>query len=307
MTSARQLIVMLGNRPLLTSAVTRATWKIGRLPDNDLVLPDASVSQHHAEIRIEAERAFLTDLQSEGGTLASGAHIMPLQPHLLVNGATFRIGPYQIIYRSQIDAAAVEEPKAAAPDVPAETAVAAEPAAAPAVPFARRGPVPPERRPNGAGATSQYLDFLPVIFQDNEFLARFLQIFETIWEPLEQRQDHIAMFLSPRTCPSSFLPWFASWFELSLDPHLPEARARALLAEAMEIYRWRGTKYGLARVIEVCTGIRPEITERPSERHVFHVGVRLPKGAGSEVLMDLRNLIDTHKPAHTGYVLEVQR
>jgi phage tail-like protein len=305
MTSTRQLVVTLGTQMVLTSTVGGSAWKIGGLPDNDLVLPDASVSPYHAEIRIDAGRAFLTDLESETGTLVAGVRIMPLQPHLLVSGAAFRIGPYDIIYRSQIDAAAVDEASAVGPDESA--ALEAVAAAATAPPFAVRRELAPERRPNGAGAMSQYLPFLPIIFQDNDFLSRFLQIFETIWEPLEQRQDHIAMFLSPRTCPASWLPWFASWFGLPLDPHLPEARARALLAETSEIYRWRGTRYGLARVIEVCTGIRPEITERPSEPNVFHVAVRLPKGAGSEVLVTLKDLINTHKPAHAGYVVEVQR
>jgi phage tail-like protein len=304
MTSTRQLVITLGTQMVLTSTVGRSAWKIGRLPDNDLVLPDASVSPYHAEIRIDAGRAFLTDLESETGTLVSGVRIMPLQPHLLVDGAMFRIGPYDITYRSQIEAAAVDEASTGAPDDSAgQMAVAV---AGPVLPFAVRRELP-EPRPNGAGAMSAYLPYLPIIFQDNDFLSRFLQIFETIWEPLEQRQDHIAMFLSPRTCPASWLPWFASWFGLPLDPHLPEARARALLAETSEIYRWRGTRYGLARVIEVCTGIRPEITERPSEPNVFHVAVRLPKGAGSEVLVTLKDLINAHKPAHAGYVVEVQR
>ena len=99
--------------------------------------------------------------------------------------------------------------------------------------FAARRPLAPEQRPNGAAAASRYLPYLPIIFQDNDFLSRFLQIFEAIWEPLEQRQDHIGMYLS-RTCPASWLPWFASWFGLTLDPHLPEGGARALLAEAID-------------------------------------------------------------------------
>src|SRR5205807_6447131 len=92
---------------------------------------------------------------------------------------------------------------------------------------------------------SIYRQYLPDIFQENDFLRRFLRIFEDIWEPLEQRQDHIEMYFDPHTCPASFLPWLASWFDLSLNMHWPEARMRGLLAEAMDLYSLRGTNYGL--------------------------------------------------------------
>src|SRR5262245_49769226 len=146
-----------------------------------------------------------------------------------------------------------------------------------------------------------------IVYRAAPFVSRFLKIFESIWEPLEQRQDRIDMYFSPRTCPSSWLPWFASWFGLELDPSLSERRVRMLLANTIEIYRWRGTKFGLTRVIEVCLGIRPVITENPSDPNVFRVRVRLPDDATPDFVPRLRALISDHKPAHTGYVIEVQK
>lgn len=150
---------------------------------------------------------------------------------------------------------------------------------------------------------SIYSRYLPDIFQENDFLQRFLYIFEDIWEPLEQRQDHIHMFFDPRTCPTSFLPWLASWLGLSFNPHWPEARRRQLLAQAMELYRWRGTRYGLIRIIEVCTGITPTITENSLEPFVFRVRITLSNSTVDRELIE--ELIQTHKPAHAGYILEV--
>jgi phage tail-like protein len=146
-----------------------------------------------------------------------------------------------------------------------------------------------------------------VVYRLAPFVSRFLKIFESIWEPLEQREDHIDMYFSPRTCPSSWLPWVAGWFGLELDPSLSERRVRMLLANTIEIYRWRGTKFGLTRVIEVCLGIRPVITETLSEPNVFRVRVRLPADATPDFVPRLRALISAHKPAHTGYVIEVQK
>jgi phage tail-like protein len=297
---------MVGGQVLMTSTLNRPTYKIGRLPDNDLVLPDPFVSQSHAEIRLESGRATLTDLASEHGTFVAGARLLPLQPHMAVDGATIRIGPYDIIYRSKIDVLLDDDASADETGGSGERSESPSSDEVHAVPFAGRR-VRPTAKPNGGGAMSRYVPYLPVIFHESDFLSRFLQIFETVWEPLEQRQDHIDMYFSPRTCPSSWLPWFASWFGLALDPHMPEERARALLAETIDIYRWRGTRYGLARMIEVCIGVRPDITENPSEPNVFHVGVRVPKNASPDFLATLGELIKAHKPVHTGYVIEVQR
>ena len=113
------------------------------------------------------------------------------------------------------------------------------------------------------------------------------------------------MYLDPRTCPASLLPWFASWFGLTIDPHWPQTRTRALLSEAIELYRWRGTKYGLTRMIEVCTGVKSEITDDPSRPFVFRIRVHLP--ANNEAIVGhLVELIEAHKPAHAGYFLEAQ-
>jgi phage tail-like protein len=301
MAPSRQLIVRYGGHVLMTSTLSGPSFTIGRLPDSGLPLPDAAVSPSHAEIRVESGRAILTDLESEQGTFVGGVRLLANQPQVLTDGTKIQIGPYEIVYRSKIDvpvdSKTTEEPAEPAVE---EVVISDEPP----VRFAARVPT---AKPNGVGAMSRYLPYLPIIFHENDFLSRFLQIFETIWEPLEQRQDHLDMYFSPQTCPASWLPWLASWFGLALEAQLPEVRARALLAETIEIYRWRGTRYGLTRVIEVCTGIHPNITEDPSEPNVFRVSVRIPKNANPDLMATLRDLISTHKPAHTGFVIEVQR
>jgi phage tail-like protein len=279
-----QLTVQLGNQVVLISALTQEQCTIGRLPDNNLVLPHFDVSQHHAEIRVEAQGVVLTDLESVSGTLVDGLRLPASQPTLLRDGAEIAIGPYIVLFRS------FAEKGEASFDKPTKRVNRLRPE--PYVPASL------EQRSRG------YLQYLPTIFQENDFLGRYLQIFETIWEPLEQRQDHISMYFDPRTCPAALLPWFASWFGLSLNPHWPETHRRAMLFETIALYRWRGTKYGLSRMIEVCTGLKPEITEAANEPFVFRISVRVPDK--NPVTLDyLHELVRAHKPAHAGYVLEV--
>jgi phage tail-like protein len=145
---------------------------------------------------------------------------------------------------------------------------------------------------------------LPAVYQESGFLSRMLLIFEAIWEPLEQRQDHFPMYFAAQTSPVYFIPWLASWLHLSIDRHWPEARQRALLAEAMDLYRWRGTPYGLVRMIEVCTGLTPIVAEKGDAPYVFEISVAIPPASGVRREL-LEDLIVTHKPAHVGFVLHV--
>jgi phage tail-like protein len=154
------------------------------------------------------------------------------------------------------------------------------------------------------GTASRYLRYLPGIFHENDFMGRYLQIFETIWEPQEWRIDHVNMYFDPRTCPTPMLDWLANWLDLTINPHWPEARRRRLLAEATDLYRWRGTRYGMTRMIEVCTGLTPDVSDDPAQPFVFRVRVQIPPDSDVDAAL-IEDLVRAHKPAHAGYVIEI--
>jgi phage tail-like protein len=171
---------------------------------------------------------------------------------------------------------------------------------APMKPPRQTWPLPARSRAD----TAAYLEYLPDIFRDDDFLSRFLMIFEALWEPLEQRQDHIEMYFDPRTCPASLLGWLAGWVDLGVSPHWPEARLRNVVAEEMQLHQWCGTRYGLTRMIELCAGVTPEI-EETSQPFVFRIRLSLPRDGGVDEDF-IEKLIRIYKPAHAGYLLEVE-
>jgi phage tail-like protein len=310
-TYLHQVVVRLEGNVAQTILLGDAVVTVGRGPESGLTLAHPLVSRNHAELRLAPEGLVLTDLGSSNGTFINGARLLAHQPIVLANGTTFEMPPFVLTYQITVIEDAVLPGEA--PSVPIAQEVPVEPAPPPApiveLPALPPAPPPPPREYFPAtlapGPMSFYLHDLPIIFGDDDFLGRFLLIMETIWEPLEQREDHIEMYFDPRTCPRSFLPYLASWLGLSFDQHWPESRIRDLVANGFDLYSWRATKYGLTRMIEVSTGVTPVITEPADNPYLFNISVHLPPESQVDREM-LEHLILQHKPAHVGYVLDVR-
>ena len=78
---------------------------IGRHPDNTIVIEDASVSGHHAEIVNEGGKTLLRDLNSTTGTMVNGTPITEVQ---LSGGDEIRFGPVECSFENALK----EEPVA---------------------------------------------------------------------------------------------------------------------------------------------------------------------------------------------------
>ena len=114
---------------------------------------------------------------------------------------------------------------------------------------------------------TSYLRYLPAVYQEDEtsrdFLARFLSLFETFFAGLERQIDKIARYFDAESSVATgeFLRWLATWLAIAADKGWDEARLRALVKRAPELYKKRGTREGLEEIIEVFTGERPLIVE----------------------------------------------
>lgn len=69
---------------------------IGRAEDNAVVLADASVSRHHAELLADSDRWILRDRESHNGTYLNGQRIAPRKTAVISGGARIEIGRYEI-------------------------------------------------------------------------------------------------------------------------------------------------------------------------------------------------------------------
>lgn len=171
---------------------------------------------------------------------------------------------------------------------------------------------------------SKYLDYLPALYREDEFMGSFLCIFESILNPLENTVDNLSLYFDPLMIPESLLSWLASWFDLVLDPSWPLHKRRELVKSCAELYRWRGTKHGLSQYLRIYTGSEPYISEYVpgmslnsdvklgvdtklgSPETGFHFVVSLYIDKDADIDEDtIHAIIRSQKPAHADYTVRV--
>jgi phage tail-like protein len=118
-----------------------------------------------------------------------------------------------------------------------------------------------------------------------------------------------------------FLLYLGAWICMPLDENLDEMVRRKLIAEAVDLFRWRGTRRGLSRYLEILTGSKPDIDDQPVEG--MRLGSHAKLGTDQTVLGDIApstfvvtlavadpakvneraliRVIESFKPAHTTF------
>lgn len=194
-----------------------------------------------------------------------------------------------------------------------------------------------------ADRVSSYLAYLPAVLRQGPFLGRFLLAFEAVLsglpadaypegagidadralQGLEQILDGIDRFLDPLRTDPEFLPWLAQWVAVSLRDDWSEATRRDFLANIVPLYRERGTRAGIekvlrlsgddATVVDFGDGLHEELEEREFGQeakppHFFGVIVTVSERDPIELTRRTRRvraIVDREKPAHTYYGLRI--
>ncbi len=161
-------------------------------------------------------------------------------------------------------------------------------------------------------------DTLPALFQEDGFTQRFVSAFDAALAPIFATLDNLPAYLDPWLAPADFLEWLGSWFGLALDDAWSVERRRAVLANAFEIYRMRGTARGLKAQVEIFTGGTAEIIDTGGVTTSTAAGEALPGSPNFalqvRVAVDdpstinttrLDALVAAAKPAHVTHKVQV--
>ena len=182
-----------------------------------------------------------------------------------------------------------------------------------------------------------YLKYLPALYYDDDLMGHLLMLFESFWGPINKQIDNVDAYFDPRMTPAEFLPWLASWADMTLDERWSEERQRRLLSSMAVLHRKRGTRAGLEMYLEIFTGERPIITEHRARNfrlgseaklgqamalgsenvpHTFAITLTLPPVTADTAAERQRkerdrrklieSIIESEKPAHANYTLAIE-
>jgi phage tail-like protein len=215
-----------------------------------------------------------------------------------------------------------------------------------------------------AHSSSALLDYLPAIFKDpgwaggpsaGRFLNDFLLTFEHVllgrphstadpgssrpflnsdsraearFQGLEEKIANLPALFDAWRTPAEFLGWLAEWAALNLPSELSEQQKRELVASIIPLYRIRGTRQYVERLLDIFLGGRSIVDDRAyagiqiarystvgddtylggSSPHYFRVCIAVSAEQHHQIEARgrlARYVIDQAKPAHTYYDLEI--
>ncbi|WP_166240053.1 phage tail protein [Paenibacillus turpanensis] len=176
---------------------------------------------------------------------------------------------------------------------------------------------------------SSLISYLPSLYQENEnsFLERFLAIFSTYFDEMEEQIDKISSYFDPDIVSGEYLRWLGSWLAVPKDYAWEERKLRQLIKQAPMLYKQRGTRSGLQQMLQLYTGVEPLIIEFFQIQRFQESGaysrlfrelygdnpytfcVLLPPATiqNSQQRLMIERIIDDQKPAYTeGRFIELQ-
>jgi phage tail-like protein len=157
------------------------------------------------------------------------------------------------------------------------------------------------------------LEQLPRPLAEDEFTNGFVSIFEDIAGSVRNRVTGFDAYLDPGLAPLDFAQWLGRWFGLPLTSPLSERRLRALVRTGGLLFAWRGTKRGLAGLLEAVTGGEVEIVDGGG---VFPEGTASGNDGRISITLsttgelsedDIRSLIALDVPANASVELRLAR
>lgn len=175
---------------------------------------------------------------------------------------------------------------------------------------------------------TSYLDHVPAVLREDPILVGIVRAFEAILggtgavrgprAGVEQQLVTLHRFFTPgpgrpaqERAPDEFLPWLAGWVALGLRDDWDGETRRRFVANALALYRMRGTREGLVAAIELFLDLPGAVTVREFDDlpHFFQVELDQRTSDPYQLARTdriVRAIIEQEKPAHTVYGLKIR-
>lgn len=167
---------------------------------------------------------------------------------------------------------------------------------------------------------SGFAALLPAVIRNalpgDATLATLLDVMELFADPVDLRLRTLDRVFDALSTAAPFAPMLARWVDLEwlyadedetdpmaaasawLDSGLPLGRLRVLIEHSHALAQARGTAHGLARFLELATGVRGFVVSDASQGAApFHLRVFIPDAAASQSAL-IERIVNAEKPAY---------
>lgn len=175
-----------------------------------------------------------------------------------------------------------------------------------------RGAVPGLACPHPIGET------LPGVYQEDDLTQRLCAALDEVLAPVVVTLDGLPAYLHPALTPPDVLDWLAGWVGLPDAVAWPLERRRRLVARAAELHAWRGTPYAVREMVELATGVVPDLTDSGGTSWSRDARSRVPWHGRAELVVRIQvstgpvpdvdlltRLVALVAPAHLPWRVEV--
>lgn len=160
---------------------------------------------------------------------------------------------------------------------------------------------------------------LPSLFLEDDLAQRMCAALDEVLAPVLATLDCLPAYLHPALSPPDVLTWLAGWVGLPDTALWPQERRRLLVARAAELHAWRGTAFAVRELVELATGITPQLDDPGSTTWSAEAGARPPRTGPDELVVHvivpagqnapdaalLSRLVALVAPAHLAWRVEV--
>ena len=139
-----------------------------------------------------------------------------------------------------------------------------------------------------------FMQTFPEVYRErNSFFHRWMSVYSSIYNDLQQDIDALPALLDVDTCPAELLPEYASWLGIDITGgFLPEEVCRDLVKEGYTLCRYKGTKKAMEQLIRIVLGCEAEVLEHNTMRgYLLSDGAQLPQNLKEGGVLDVTILV----------------
>ena len=156
------------------------------------------------------------------------------------------------------------------------------------------------------------IDQLPLAMLEDDFLVRFLGIFQELADGYMLQVDNIEHVVDTTVAPDPMVRALGAWIGVPpIDPSLPDQVQRRIVREHGQMLQWRGTSMGLRHLLEMVTDAPAEIAdsggvyaEGEAPENPGHVRIKV-ESSGWTTEDDLLDLVRSELPAAVSFELSI--